>query len=148
MTAKPDDFDPRFDPAFQRGFAGEPVRPAQARPSVDAAPPIGLPPSAVTAGESARSPSQTADAAAATDQPRRLNPFLVALVIVSVALVAVGVWIIQIARAPFEGGDAAANVDFVFLQTLVALAPAAITLGLATAIGVVFVYAVDWQKRH
>jgi len=67
---------------------------------------------------------------------------------VSVALVVAGVWIIQIARAPFDGTNAAANVDFVFLQILGGLAPAAIALGVATAIGIVFVLAVDWQKRR
>lgn len=151
MTAKSDEFDPRFDPAFQRGFDGQPVRAAQARPTAEpapAAPPIGLPPTTTAGDDALRSTSQSADAAAATDLPRRPNPFLVALAIVSVALVAVGVWIIQVARAPFDGNNAAANVDFVFLQILGGLAPAAIALGVATAIGVVFVYAVDWQKRH
>lgn len=151
MTAKSDEFDPRFDPAFQRGFDGQPVRAAQTRPAAEpapAAPPIGLPPITTAGDDPLRSPSQSADAAAATDVPRRLNPFLIALAIVSVALVAVGVWIIQVARAPFDGTDAAANVDFMLLQILGGLAPAAIALGVATAIGVVFVYAVDWQKRH
>jgi hypothetical protein len=144
-----DDFDPRFDPAFQRGFDGEglraPGRPVDAPP---AAPPIALPPTPAGAGESVPSSLQAADAAADDDRQPRRNPFLIALAVVSVALVVAGVWIIQIARAPFDGTNAAANVDFVFLQILGGLAPAAIALGVATAIGIVFVLAVDWQKRR
>ena len=157
MTAKSDDdFDPRFDPAFQRGFSGERVRPAVPRPRVEqaptlpaspAAPPIGMPPAAAS-DDAVLSPSQIADAAAEAEPPRRLNPFLACLAVVSVALVAAGVWIIQMTRAPFEDGNGTANVDFVLLQVLGGLAPAAIALGIATAIGIVFVYAVDWQKRH
>ena len=155
MAAKSDDeFDPRFDPAFQRGFDGEglraPRRPVESAPT---APPIGLPsialpPTPPSTGETAPATPQTADDAADDDRQPRRNPFLIALAVVSVALVVAGVWIIQIARAPFDGTNAAANVDFVFLQILGGLAPAAIALGVATAIGIVFVLAVDWQKRN
>lgn len=159
MTAKSDDeFDPRFDPAFQRGFNGDRVRSVQPRPFVEqapslpaspAAPPIGMPPAASPADDAVvLSPSQIADAADEAEPQRRLNPFLVCLAVVSVALVAAGVWIIQITRAPFEDGSGGANADYVLLQLLGGLAPAAIALGIATAIGIVFVYAVDWQKRH
>ena len=150
MTAKSDDeFDPRFDPAFQRGFDGEGLR-APSRPvdPVPTAPPIGLPPTPASAGETVPTSPHTADAEADDDHQPRRNPFLIALAVVSVALVVAGVWIIQIARAPFDGPNAAANVDFVFLQILGGLAPAAIALGVATAIGIVFVLAVDWQKRR
>ena len=150
MTAKSDDeFDPRFDPAFQRGFDGDGLR-ASSRPVDPAptAPPIGLPPTPAGPNETLPSPTRAADDAADDDRPPRRNPFLIALAVVSVALVVTGVWIIQIARAPFDGTNAAANVDFVFLQILGGLAPASIALGVATAIGIVFVLAVDWQKRH
>ena len=150
MTAKSgDEFDPRFDPAFQRGFDGEGLRtPSRPVDAATTAPPIGLPPTPTSAGEAVPSTPQTTDAAADDDRQPRRNPFLIALAVVSVALVVAGVWIIQIARAPFDGTNAAANVDFVFLQILGGLAPAAIALGVATAIGIVFVLAVDWQKRR
>ncbi|WP_411699825.1 hypothetical protein [Conyzicola sp.] len=166
MTARSDDdFDPRFDPAFQRGFDASsspetprvvqrdvrratPVRPPEptAAPGqpYDSAPAIGLPPAhtdplAVDSGQ--------ADAAAHDDQPRR-NPFLITLGVVSVALVAAGVWGIQAAREPFLGTDAASTIDYVGLQILQILSPVSIALGVATAIGILFVYAVGAQRRR
>ena len=194
MTARSDDdFDPRFDPAFQRGFDKQRApesddrkttapriadsRPREARPvsresystgpyssaPYAAAPSVAQPPTArgdSVAGESGgsgRSGSMSADsgptdsgptdAAAPEDRPSRPNPFLIALGVVSVALVAAGVWAIQAAREPFLATDAASNVDYVGLQILQILAPVSIALGVATAIGIVFVLAVGWQKR-
>lgn len=183
MTAtSDDDFDPRFDPAFQRGFdkqraaGGDDRRPAgpresrprEARPvareSFAPAPTVALPPvarggsvasasvaSATGAGLADSRPvdsKPTTDAAAPDDRSSRPNPFLVALGVVSVALVAAGVWAIQAAREPFLTTDAASNVDYVGLQILQITAPIAIALGVATAIGIVFVLAVGWQRRH
>jgi hypothetical protein len=163
MTARSDDdFDPRFDPAFQRGFEKAPAstrpfdgddrrgvapRVIEQRPVARehyAAAPIGLPPVADPA------PVQTGqtDAAALDDQPPRPNPFLIALGVVAVALVAAGVWGIQAAREPFLGTDVASNVDYVGLQILQLIAPVAVALGVATGIGILFVFAVGWQKRH
>ena len=156
-----DDFDPRFDPAFQRGFDGAsasdaprvvqrdarratPARPPEPGPTQPyvSAPAIGLPPTRSDAAD-----SEPADAAALDDRPRP-NPFLIALGVVSVALVAAGVWGIQAARAPFLATDAASTVDYVGLQILQFLSPVSIALGVATAIGILFVYAVGWQKRR
>lgn len=163
MTARSDDdFDPRFDPAFQRGFEKAPAsarpfdgddrrstapRVVEQRPVVReqyAAAPIGLPPAADP------SPAETrqTDAAALDDQPPRPNPFLIALGVVAVALVAAGVWGIQAAREPFLGTDVASNVDYVGLQILQLIAPVAVALGVATGIGILFVFAAGWQKRH
>jgi hypothetical protein len=163
MNSRPDDFDPRFDPAFQRGFDGTaaadapnvarrdarratPVRPPEpiagpAQPRASA-PTVGQPPRGTDSVDPGR-----ADDAALEPRPRT-NPFLIALGVVSVALVAAGVWGIQAARAPFLATDTASNVDFVGLQILQFLSPVAIALGVATAIGILFVYATDWQRRR
>lgn len=173
MTARSDDdFDPRFDPAFQRGFEKSPVssssgqrafegddrrsapprvadaRTLEARPvSAAPAPTIGLPPT-VESRLAANAASDQTDAAALDEQPPRLNPFLIALGVVAVALVAAGAWGIQAAREPFLGTDVASNVDYVGLQILQLIAPVAVALGVATGIGILFVFAVGWQKRH
>jgi hypothetical protein len=86
--------------------------------------------------------------AAAAEPDTRPNPFLIALGALSAALVAAGIWGVQTARAPFLGTNVATDVDFVGLQILQVLAPMAIALGAATAIGILFVYAVGWQKRR
>jgi len=177
MTARSDDdFDPRFDPAFQRGFDTAPGRTsggasgsestgspsgrrafqgddrrstaprvADSRPleAYPAAPQIGLPPAVAALPD-----SEQTDATALADQPPRPNPFLIALGVVAVALVAAGVWGIQAAREPFLGTDVASNVDYVGLQILQIIAPVAVALGAATGIGILFVFAVGWQKRH
>ena len=172
------EFDPRFDPAFQRGFDAAPpaVRPQPPRTATRAfertAPPapVALSPSypqpvtetpaVVTsqAGPSvvspvphddaeARLPTRAADDAAAEDWRRR-NPFLLAVAVVSVALIAGGVWGVQAAREPFLQTNAAANTDYVGLQMLVLFAPLAIVLGLAAGIGILFFYAAAWQRRR
>jgi hypothetical protein len=175
MTARSDsDFDPRFDPAFQRGFESAsgastgastgrraahgdnrtvPTRVAEARP-VEArsggyapTPPIGPPPTVETAA-AARVDSELTDAAAEDEQTPRPNPFLIALGAIAVVLVAAGVWGIQAAREPFLGTDVASNVDYVGLQILQLIAPVAVALGVATGIGILFVFAVGWQKRR
>ena len=172
MTARSDDdFDPRFDPAFQRGFeksaapasAGQrafegddrrsapprvaDARPLEARPVAYSTPPsIGLPPTVDSAAPTRTDP--TPDATALDEQPPRANPFLIALGVVAAALVAAGVWGIQAAREPFLGTDVASNVDYVGLQILQLIAPVAVALGVATGIGILFVFAVGWQKRR
>jgi hypothetical protein len=85
------------------------------------------------------------DAAADPSSHTRANPFLIALAVVSVALVAGGVWGVQAARAPFLGTEAATNVDYSGIQMLMTFAPMAIALGMATAVGILFVYAVRWR---
>jgi hypothetical protein len=170
MTARSnDEFDPRFDPAFQRGFEGQrdgqrardgdgrrsappraESRPLEARPVTRepyASVPIGLPPE-VARDEAVVTASGQADAAAHDDQPPRVNPFLIALGVVAVALVAAGSWGIQTAREPFLGGESASNIDYIGLQILQTISPISIGLGVATAIGILFVFAVNWQKRR
>jgi hypothetical protein len=199
MTTPPQDFDPRFDPAFQRGFSGEQRDPRDAqRPGASAqgassyaandygAPQYSQPPRPTpvatrtvspgqpAVGPSAQSPATAPrddfapqeypggvfddfstnphadpnanpDAAADAARPRRANPFLIALAAISVLLVVGGAWGVQAARDPFLRSNAAANTDYVGLQILAIFAPVAIVLGIATAVGILFVYAVRWR---
>jgi hypothetical protein len=161
------DFDPRFDPAFQRGFDAEGAatrlqapRTAYESPvarvaSVVQAPPVvtqmiappaqfevGVPPLVEQTG------IEQADATAESPPDRRPNPFLLALAVVSVALAGGGAWGVQAARSPFLESNAAAGTDFVGLQMLMLMSPLAIILGIATAVGIAFFYAAEWQRRR
>jgi hypothetical protein len=68
--------------------------------------------------------------------------------VLSVALIAAGVWGIQAAREPFLDGEPAVNVDYSGLQILMAMAPMSIMLGIATALGILFLYAARWRSRR
>jgi hypothetical protein len=166
-TNDSDEFDPRFDPAFQRGFdaAGTRFRSRASERAAEraatqqpVAQPIGVQPVAPALPARPVAPPLVSpvaghpddrgdgtDAAADPSAHTRGNPFLIALAVVSVALVAGGVWGVQAARAPFLGTEAAANVDYSGIQMLMTFAPMAIALGMATAVGILFVYAVRWR---
>ena len=85
-----------------------------------------------------------------TAEDRRLwaNPFLIGLALVAVALVAAGLWMFQVAREPFLGTNANSQADYATLTMLMDLAPLLLVLGAATAIGIVFAFALQWQRRR
>jgi hypothetical protein len=134
-----DSFDPRFDPAFQPGF--EPVvTPKKSRSSNPAK----------AALEAARDevlvePNDADD----SEAPARAkaNPFLVALSAISVALIAGGLGTSQWIRSLFLEDDIRLDLDFFSLDTLKIAAPLAVALGIAIGAGVLFVYAVRWNKN-
>ena len=180
-------FDPRFDPAFQRGFGGAPGQtsaPEQAgtpgqigtqaqAPGVGTAPlgtgrrsaapvvqqvaappPVRESPSApATAapssvrGDTARDDELSIADDAEEDHRQWANPFLIALAVAAVALVGTGLWMFQAAREPFLGTDATSQADYAMLTLLMDLAPLLLALGAATAVGIVFFFAVDWQRK-
>jgi hypothetical protein len=79
------------------------------------------------------------------EEPRRtFNPFLLALLIVAVALIVTGFYIFQTVRELFLSTE----VDYVTAQAVVYAAPLIVVLGVATAIGVLFVYAVRWKRSR
>jgi hypothetical protein len=139
-----DSFDPRFDPAFQPGFD----KPVASAPRTAPAPASSSP--AQVALDSARREAEKAvpDATAVEESGRRANPFLIALGILSVVLIAGGLGISQWIRAQFAQTDIRVDVDFFTLDSLKIASPLAIALGIAIAAGVLFVYAINWQKRE
>lgn len=196
MSNQPEqDFDPRFNPAFQRGFAGAPDAEAAVAPETngDAAqfgdatlvhayspPPARadspVPPSVPAAATAPRrtmeQPEATSAQPAATEpdasivsvfdveqqtatepgQASRLsgrNPFLLVLAAVAVLLVGIGAWVFNQARSGF---DDTANIqsqgDFLSLQAMIAAAPSIVLLGVATGIGVLFVFAAHWRGKR
>jgi hypothetical protein len=157
-------FDPRFDPAFQRGFdpatpvvASMPVqRPAEpaAQARVTAAPPApavqqASPPPATPDSTDAlissyldAPESDDADASA----PGR-NPFLFALGIVAIVLVVAGIWLFVQSGAAFNSRQVRSQGDYMSLDATIHMAPFIALLGGATAIGVLFVFAARWRKK-
>jgi hypothetical protein len=178
------DIDPRFDPAFQRGFdpsipIEEYVPPRQPRrvpaptvidvpataPAAPAAPaaPTPSPPTAAPAAPSpaAEVPAAAPDAEQATDveatddlavadaEPSSVrNPFLLFLGIIAVALIAVGVWLFVRSGEAFNSKEVRSQGDYMSLAATINMAPFIALLGAATAIGVLFVFAARWRRRH
>lgn len=132
--------DPRFDAAFQRGYQGATDAPPPA--SRPAAPAIGLPP-VVAAPVAPRPEPQPVPEA---DEPRRRNPFLIVLAVLSLLLIGGGLYVTVRLRDLFADTQSSTQVDFVTLQLLVAAAPIAIGLGVATALGILFLLAVRWGR--
>ena len=136
-----DKFDPRFDPAFQPGFAEAPVTVKKTRSSNPAK----------AALESARTEAEVAPVdEAETDAVTRpkANPFLVALTAISIALIAGGLGTSQWIRSLFQDEDIRLDLDFFSLDTLKIAAPLAVALGIAIGAGVLFVYAIRWNKNN
>ncbi len=172
-----DGYDPRFDPAFQRGFEGDtafPPRQAPSRPAPAAeriAPPPVVAPgeqqARVFADAQAQSRAQvrTAQDPYAEDAPPvrrrsdaepierfdtpqaplRTNPFLIALLLIAIALIGGGLLIGSRLDAWYD--DAPNGPGFFVLYSLQYGVPLAIAVGIATVIGVLFVFALRWRGR-
>jgi hypothetical protein len=166
--------DPRFDPAFQRGFdqtipvdeyvpdplprkiatAAAPAAPVVAPPQVapvPAAAPKVQAASILPAGsefyidverDTEPEPDPEPDSS-----PSR-NPFLLFLGIISIALVAAGIWLFVRSGDAFNSSDVRSQGDYMSLDATIHMAPFIALLGGATAIGVVFVFASKWKRRR
>jgi len=140
-------FDPRFDPAFQPGYEGPiaPVTPA-ARQRPPAAAPISLPPVAPVHAPAIVVPAvgaEVEDDAA----PRRANPFLIALGAVAAVLVGGALYLISRLRDLFADTQSSSTFDYVTLQVMLFAAPLLLVLGLATGVGLLFVFALRSDRR-
>lgn len=169
------EFDPRFDRAFQRGFDGEvttrppqptgylPTNPVREAPAsayapgyAPAQPEVVVPrtvgaaanPDLSTAGLSTPDLSMSGAVDQPADEAPGRNPFLIALTIISVVLVVGGVAGLQWLRGRFLAPDIATELDFVTVQAATTGLVIVIGLGLATAIGVLFVHAARWGRRR
>ena len=163
--------DPRFDPAFQRGFdqtipideyVPDPlprktaVAPASVPPVV-AAPVPSVPPAAPKAQPVALAPeyievesdsdTETTAEPEPDSSPSR-NPFLLFLGIISIALVAAGIWLFVRSGDAFNSRDVRSQGDYMSLDATIHMAPFIALLGGATAIGVLFVFASKWKRRR
>jgi len=134
-----DSFDPRFDPAFQPGFEGKAPKAKKPRSTNPAK----------AALEAAREDAVIApEATPESVQRAKANPFLVALTAISVVLIAGGLATSQWIRSLFQEDDIRLDLDFFSLDTLKIAAPLAVALGIAIGAGVLFVYAIRWNKNN
>ncbi len=136
------DFYPRFDPAFQRGFdPATPVREAvpAASPAADGSGAISAP--VVNAVQDAGEPASPPGSGQAR------NPFLVVLGIIAVVLVGVGIWLFVQSGNAFNSHEVRSQGDYMTIYATILMAPYISLLGVATAIGVLFLFAARWRKR-
>jgi len=136
-------------PAAAPAYA--PVQPVAPRPSGTEQPGLGVQGVPAQAPQSAiPEVSASDDAAAETGiaQPAGRNPFLIGLTVLSVVLVLGGLAGLQWLRGRFLAPDIATELDFVTVQAATTGLVIVIGIGLATAIGVLFVHAAHWGKRR
>ena len=145
-------FDPRFDPAFQRGYDG--VVDARPRPTrTESAAPAPAVPVADEVQPTAASVAGAASAPLVEEipgddpLPPRVNPFLIALALIAVVLVGAGFYLVARIPALYADSQNSTDFDFVTLQVLIGAAPLAIALGIATAVGILFMLALRWGRR-
>ena len=170
-----DGYDPRFDPAFQRGFEGEtsfpprqvPSSRATSRPAAIPAPEriiapmppgLGTRPNAQQpvrrVDDEFRPPAQREllehyehlERAEVAPVPLRSNPFLIAVLVIAVALIGAGVLIGS--RIDLWYNDVSPDgPGFGLLNMLQFGAPLAIMLGIATVLAVLVILALRWRGR-
>jgi hypothetical protein len=165
MTDDDQRVDPRYDPAFQRGFEGQVTSGLRARTSVRRSALVS--PAPYRTGEpepeveeyGVQEAGQTRTGAEAEPMPapdyvpvasvgvRNLgrNPFLVTLVVLGVTLIIGGVAWANQARQTVA--DLATELDYWYLQASVVGAPLTIITGIAVLAGVLFVAAAAWNRR-
>lgn len=168
--------DPRYDPAFQRGYAGPTAHRADAEvrdgaPRVtsalqrDVGPPPGPAradtPAHPAAAASATPPADAApelgaDAAApavvhvAAPAPRPpwTNPFVVLIAVIGVAVSAMGAWLLQTALQLTQSARGpTTETDYWLLQWAMIASPVILSLGVCVLVTVLVFCAVYWARR-
>ncbi|MET4783329.1 hypothetical protein [Glaciihabitans sp. UYNi722] len=126
-----DEIDPRYDPAFQRGFT-----PPPAPPRIEV---VGPPPPAVVQQQPVAAPEPR-------DSPvepfsRRVNPYFAALWAIAAVFVigGAGLYLVSL-RGLYSASDGLGN-SRVLAQFAYAFSPPLMTIGLAIVIGLIFVKA-------
>jgi len=164
--------DPRYDPAFQRGFDGEvatgprgqstlrrtaAVNPAPARMSAQRAEPVEPatdepePLSTPAPATDAPAPVASDDSAGVVTSPRELirNPFMIALAALGALLILVGaIWAYEGFAAIVKNGGTRNEVEFWAAQTMSFGAPLAIVVGLAIAAVLLVLFGRSWQRSR
>jgi hypothetical protein len=170
--------DPRYDPAFQRGFEGEvatgprgqstlrrtaAVNPAPARmpaQPAESTPPDSVETSSVDPAEPlpTLAPMHDASSADAMDAaaqpaitPRELirNPFMIALGALAALLIFVGgIWAYQGFAAIVKNGGTRNEVEFWAAQTMSFGAPLAIVAGVSIAAVLLVLFGRAWQRSR
>lgn len=151
-----DRFDPRFDPAFQRGYDEAEPPPAPVVPASVGPAPVGRPAVEQPRGTAERpvepALSERPHRPHVTphdgheDAPARRNPFLIALIVIAVLLIVVS--ILLFARLPeWRGtvqGDAV--MDYATLEVLYFATPLLFVTGLGVIVAVLLFAASRWRR--
>ena len=165
--------DPRYDPAFQRGFTGEvqtgqhphgavrATRPPTQAPTTDSpvrrAEPLAgtsVPPAYLV-----ESPDDDADDSAdlrdevevdeAPARPLTRNPYVLVLTLLGAALVVAGVsWAITGRATMTDSGALASERDYWYVQAALLGAPISIAAGVLIISGVLFMFAHAWSRGN
>ena len=139
------DFDPRFDPAFQRGYDGRtaaPVRPAveRARPVVE---PVETPPPAVELVETPAAPVAPPET---FRYETRGNPWLRTLWVVAAVFTVAGLLAAYSAQAMMQGANTSSAIDYYVLPLTVSqLAPWFTVTGLFAGVAGLVLNAIRWR---
>ena len=137
------DFDPRFDPAFQRGYDGrtrgpvvEPVRPVVERVG-SVVEPVETPPPAVELVETSAEPLR---------YETRGNPWLRALWVVAAVFTVAGMLAAYSAQAMMQGANTSSAIDYYVLPLTVSqLAPWFTVTGLFAGVAALVLNAIRWR---
>ncbi len=139
------DFDPRFDPAFQRGCDGrmpgpvvEPVRPVVERVG-SVVEPVETPPPAVELVEASAEPLR---------YETRGNPWLRALWVVAAVFTVAGLLAAYSAQAMMQGANTSSAIDYYVLPLTVSqLAPWFTVTGLFSGVAALVLNAIRWRPE-
>ncbi|HOW00752.1 MAG TPA: hypothetical protein PLY19_04695 [Rhodoglobus sp.] len=137
------DFDPRFDPAFQRGYDGrmpgpvvEPVRPVVERVG-SVVEPVETPPPAVELVEASAEPLR---------YETRGNPWLRALWVVAAVFTVTGLLATYAAQSLMQGANTSSAIDYYVLPLTVSqLAPWFTVTGLFAGVAALVLNAIRWR---
>lgn len=155
-----DRFDPRFDPAFQRGFEGEAPPAAAAVQAPPARPAVEQPLDVVertTDPEAADRPQRRRQPGARTATPERTdedapaqrrNPFYIAAIVIAGLLVIGGILIFARLpewRATVQGDS---RVDYATLEVLYFAAPLMVMVGVGTVLALLILVGSRWRRAY
>ena len=137
------DFDPRFDPAFQRGYDGrmpgpvvEPVRPVVERVG-SVVEPVETPPPVVELVEASAEPLR---------YETRGNPWLRALWVVAAVFTVTGLLATYAAQSLMQGANTSSAIDYYVLPLTVSqLAPWFTVTGLFAGVAALVLNAIRWR---
>ncbi|MBG6054870.1 hypothetical protein IWX81_001281 [Salinibacterium sp. CAN_S4] len=147
-------FDPRFDPAFQRGFVDDDSRAPQRHGGIEAlglgGEPIGLPPQPVESREAAVAevPAHPEPVAVSLEG----NPWVKVLWVIAPVFILGGLigqaWAQSLLfNGSFTSGPSAFE-SYVVPSVVQAVGPWMVLTGLAALVGVVFLHAVRWRAAE
>lgn len=159
--------DPRYDPAFQRGYEGSvqstvrshtavrrsavvspaPYRSVEPEPEADEHGTEEAEP-ALAATDEQYAPAQLVPVSRVTLPEFVRNPFVIALILLGGGMIIGGsLWANQARALVSARGGASTELDYWFLQATVVSAPLTILAGIGVLAGVLFLAAGVWNRR-